>query len=113
MEDVSKEAPVNRLPNAALPVVVAAILAIVSPCPAQDPAAVGNQPAAQPPLDDTDLTLSISAGYQFLFRTDVDMGGSYTVDRVGLELKGKPTTLRYYVAFFRAAHGPRVPRARR
>ena len=79
----------NRLPNAALPVVVAAILAIVSPCPAQAPAAVGNQPAAGPPLDDTDLTFSISSGYQFLFRTDVDMGGSYTVDRVGLELKGK------------------------
>ena len=34
----------NRLSHAALPVVVVAILAVVSPCPAQDPAAVGNQP---------------------------------------------------------------------
>ncbi len=69
----------SRLRNAALPVVAVAILAVVSPCPAQDP-------AAQPPMDDTDHTFSISAGYQFLFRTDLDISGSYSVDRVGLEL---------------------------
>ncbi len=79
----------NRPRNSSLPVAVLALLAVVCPCAAQDPAAVGNQPAAQPPLDDTDLTLSISAGYQFLFRTNLDAGGSYSVDRVGLELKVK------------------------
>ncbi len=72
----------DRLRNAALPVVAVAILAVVSPCPAQDP-------ADQPPMDDTDLTFSVAAGYQFLFRTDLDLGGSYSVDRVGLELKAK------------------------
>ncbi len=44
---------------------------------------------------------------------DISEGKQYRVTVSGLELRGKPTTLRYYVAFFRAAHGPRVPRARR
>ena len=60
---MSKEALVHRLRNFALPAAVA-LWAVVSPCPAQDPAA----PAVQPPIDDTDLTFSISAGYQYIFR---------------------------------------------
>ena len=89
MEDESKEALVNRLRNSALPVAVVFLLTVVCPCPAQDSAAVGNEPAAVPPIDDTDLTFSVAAGYQYLFRTDLDAGGSYTVDRIGLELSAK------------------------
>jgi len=80
---------VNRLRNSALPVAAVALLTVVCPCPAQDPAAPGNRPAIEPPMDDTDLTFSVAAGYQFLYRTDLDAGGSYTVDRVGLEFKAK------------------------
>jgi hypothetical protein len=89
MEHESKEAPLNRFRFAALPLAVVALLAVASPCLAQDPGAPGNEPAAVPPLDDTDLTFSVAAGYQFLFRTDLDAGGSYSVDRVGLEFKAK------------------------
>ncbi len=79
----------NRLRNAASTVAVVALLAVATPCPAQDPAAPGNEPLTQPPMEDTGLTFSVAAGYQFLFRTDLDLGGSYSVDRVGLELKAK------------------------
>ena len=72
-----------------MPVALLALLAVVCPCAAQDPAAVGNVPATQPPIDDTGLTFSVAAGYQFLFRTNLDAGGSYSVDRFGLELKVK------------------------
>ena len=78
-----------RLKHSAFPLAVVALLAVAGPCVAQSPADVGNEPVTVPPLDNTDLTFSIAAGYQFLFRTNVDAGGSYSVDRVGLELKAK------------------------
>jgi len=80
---------VNRFKNSALPVAVVALFTVVCPCPAQSPAAPGNEQAIEPPLDPADLTFSIAAGYQFLYRTDLDAGGSFTVDRIGLELKAK------------------------
>ncbi len=79
----------SRFKNAASPVAVVAFLAVAFPCPAQDPGAPGNELPAGPPVDDTDLTFSISAGYQYLFRTDLDASGSYSVDRIGLEFKAK------------------------
>ena len=42
---------------------------------------------------------------------DLSAGKQYRVTVTGLEQKGRPTTLCYYVSFFSAAHGPRVPRS--
>lgn len=71
-------------------VLVITIAAAVAPCVAQEPAAVGDEPPDQPPpAEGADLTFSVSAGYQYIFRTDLDVGGSYAVDRLGLELKTK------------------------
>lgn len=65
--------------------ITAITLAAALPCAAQDT----QEPLAGAPSGDNDLRFSISAGYQQLFETDLDSGGTFSVNRVGLELKAQ------------------------
>ncbi len=73
----------------AVAVALATVGISVAPCPAQSGQTQEPQRVAEPPIDDTDLKFSISAGYQHIFKTSLDRGGTFQVDRVGLELKAK------------------------
>jgi len=83
---------VSNRPNPAfrnLAIALATVGLAVAPCPAQSNQAKPPPRVAEPPIDDTGLTFSISAGYQHTFNTSLHNGGDYEVNRVGLELKIK------------------------
>ncbi len=66
-------------------IIAAITVGAAVPCAAQD-----NQPPAQlASPGSNDLRFSIAAGYQRLFETDLDGGGTFSVNRIGLELKAQ------------------------
>ena len=77
----------NSAPHA-IAIALATVGIAVGPCPAQTGQTQEPQRVAEPPIEDTGLQFSISAGYQHIFKTTLDAGGTYKIDRVGLELKG-------------------------
>ncbi len=73
----------------AIAIALATVGIAVGPCPAQSGQTQEPQRVADPPMEDADLKFSISAGYQHIFNTNLDGGGTYQIDRVGLELKAR------------------------
>ena len=80
--------PANGTRPAAI--IVALTVAAAVPCAVRN---IGETAQLTTPLDASsggnDLRFSISAGYQGLFETDIDGGGDFSVDRVGLELNAQ------------------------
>ena len=73
-------------------VAVLAALCLAGTAVAQTPPPAGQ--VEELPLPGSDLRFSLSAGYQFIFETDVKPIGTVDIDRTGLELKGRTTIAR-------------------